>query len=60
MAAAADLARDMRAAADTIRKVNKLYDFNPDYGVWSPDRLRHEADVVATVDDSELESEEPE
>lgn len=42
------LAARMRTAADTLAEANKVYGFNPEYGVWSPERLRHEADVVET------------
>ena len=57
MSAATDLARDMRAAAETLRRCNRVYNFQPEYGVWNPVDLLKEAAVVEVCDDTEIEGE---
>lgn len=40
------LAQRMREAADTLAEVNELYTMNPEFGLWNPKTLRHEAAVI--------------
>lgn len=46
-----ELAQKMREAAATIREANKAYDYNVDYGMWSPVELLKEAGIVETADE---------
>jgi hypothetical protein len=49
------LAQKMRDAADALAEANIVYGFSPEYGVWSPTALRHEASIVESeVDDEHL------
>jgi hypothetical protein len=34
---------DMRAAAEILDRLNREYEYHPDFGAWSPDGLRKEA-----------------
>ncbi len=37
---------DMRQAADLLAGINRLYNYCPDAGSWSPNTLRYEADYL--------------
>jgi hypothetical protein len=39
----AAIAADMRAAAEILDRLNREYEYHPDFGAWSPDGLRKEA-----------------
>jgi hypothetical protein len=39
----AAIAADMRAAAEILERLNREYEYHPDFGAWSPDGLRKEA-----------------
>jgi len=46
-----DLAAKMRDFAVTMRELNRLYDYNIDYGWWNPLQLEKEAAIVETADE---------
>lgn len=37
---------DMRQAADLLANINRLYNYAPESGSWSPNTLRYEADYL--------------
>lgn len=37
---------NMRQAADLLAAINRLYNYAPEAGSWSPNTLRYEADYL--------------